>query len=218
MRPTVLDSWLAIAADGTVTVFSSKVDLGTGVLTSLRKFGRRTRCALNRVHMETGDTGRPSTRPRPQAARPSFAAGPQLRQASAAARVELLKLASAHLNAPVEKLTVTDGVVSDSAPSNKISYGDLLGGKQFNIKIMATGVGGDMKVAPEMKREKPEGLQGRRDIGSARGFAGETYRRNLCTRRTSRCRACCTASVCGRRRAFPRPDHGRKLDQDFPAS
>ena len=33
--PTSLDSWLAIARDGTVTVFSGKVDLGTGVETAL---------------------------------------------------------------------------------------------------------------------------------------------------------------------------------------
>ena len=33
--PTQLDSWLAIATDGTVTVYSGKVDLGTGVETAL---------------------------------------------------------------------------------------------------------------------------------------------------------------------------------------
>ena len=33
--PTSLDSWLAIAPDGTVTVFSGKVDLGTGAETAL---------------------------------------------------------------------------------------------------------------------------------------------------------------------------------------
>ena len=33
--PTQLDSWLSIAADGTVTVYSGKVDLGTGVETAL---------------------------------------------------------------------------------------------------------------------------------------------------------------------------------------
>ena len=33
--PTQLDSWLAVAPDGTVTVFSGKVDLGTGVETAL---------------------------------------------------------------------------------------------------------------------------------------------------------------------------------------
>ena len=33
--PTQLDSWLAVASDGTVTVYSGKVDLGTGVETAL---------------------------------------------------------------------------------------------------------------------------------------------------------------------------------------
>src|SRR5215468_2119988 len=35
MDPTVLDSWLAISKDGTVTVFTGKVELGTGVITNL---------------------------------------------------------------------------------------------------------------------------------------------------------------------------------------
>src|SRR6202165_6312409 len=35
MDPTVLDSWLAISKDGTVTVFTGKVELGTGVVTAL---------------------------------------------------------------------------------------------------------------------------------------------------------------------------------------
>src|SRR5947207_1705919 len=33
--PTQLDSWIAVAEDGTVTVFTSKVELGTGVKTAL---------------------------------------------------------------------------------------------------------------------------------------------------------------------------------------
>ena len=32
-----LDSWLTVAADGSVTVFSGKVELGTGVSTALRQ-------------------------------------------------------------------------------------------------------------------------------------------------------------------------------------
>jgi len=35
LDPAQLDSWLAIAQDGTVTLFTSKVDLGTGILTAL---------------------------------------------------------------------------------------------------------------------------------------------------------------------------------------
>ena len=39
--PAELDSWLAIAPDGTVTVFSGKVDLGTGVETALAQLLRK---------------------------------------------------------------------------------------------------------------------------------------------------------------------------------
>jgi CO/xanthine dehydrogenase Mo-binding subunit len=75
-----------------------------------------------------------------------------LRQAAAAARQELLKLAAARLNAPVDALTVKDGVVSVAGnAAKKVSYGELIGGKQFNVKITAEGTGWNMKVAPEVK-------------------------------------------------------------------
>ena len=70
------------------------------------------------------------------------------------ARHELLKLAAERLGAPVEKLSVVDGVVSDGA--KKVSYGQLIGGKKFNTKITATGTGYDLKVAPEIKAKDPK--------------------------------------------------------------
>ena len=74
--------------------------------------------------------------------------GPQLRQAAAAARQQLLKLAAEKLGSPVEKLSVTNGVVSDG--TKKVSYAQLIGGKRFNTKITATGTSFGMKVAPEV--------------------------------------------------------------------
>ncbi len=98
-----------------------------------------------------------STRELRPASRTIERGGPQLRQASAAARQELLKLASARLDTPVDKLTVTDGVVSVVGnPARKISYGNLLGGKRFNVKIVATGNGWDMKVAPGVPAKNPK--------------------------------------------------------------
>ncbi|MGH7875924.1 MAG: xanthine dehydrogenase family protein molybdopterin-binding subunit, partial [Candidatus Binatia bacterium] len=74
------------------------------------------------------------------------------RQAAAAARQELLKLAAAKLNSPLEKLVVKDGIVSIAGDAqNTVTYGQLIGGKQFNVKITATGTGWDMKVAPEVR-------------------------------------------------------------------
>jgi CO/xanthine dehydrogenase Mo-binding subunit len=152
MDPTVLDSWLAISKDGTVTVFTGKVELGTGVVTALAQIvAEELDVSFNKVYMDSGDTETAVDQGVTAAARTIERGGPQLRQASAAARQELLKLASARLDSPVDKLTVTDGVVSVIGnPVKKIAYGDLLGGKKFNIKIVASGIGWDMKVAPEI--------------------------------------------------------------------
>jgi CO/xanthine dehydrogenase Mo-binding subunit len=158
MDPTVLDSWLAISKDGTVTVFTGKVELGTGVVTALAQIvAEELDVAFNKVYMDSGDTDKAVDQGVTAAARTVERGGVQLRQASAAARQELLKLASARLDAPVDKLTVTDGVVSVlGTPSKKIAYGDLLGGKRFNITIVAAGVGWDMKVAPEVPAKNPK--------------------------------------------------------------
>ena len=158
MDPTVLDSWLAISKDGTVTVFTGKVELGTGVVTALAQIvAEELDVSFNKVYMDSGDTDKAVDQGVTAAARTVERGGVQLRQASAAARQELLKLASARLDSPVDKLTVTDGVVSVIGnPSKKIAYGDLLGGKRFNIRITAAGVGWDMKVAPEVPAKNPK--------------------------------------------------------------
>src|ERR1700674_3785167 len=158
MDPTVLDSWIAIAKDGTVTVFTGKVELGTGVVTALAQIvAEELDVRFDKVYLDSGDTDRAVDQGVTAAARTIERGGVQLRQASAAARQELLKLASAHLDAPVAKLTVTAGGARVVCrPSKKIAYGDLLGGKRFNIKITAAGVGWDMKVAPEVPAKNPK--------------------------------------------------------------
>jgi len=158
MDPTVLDSWMAIAKDGTVTVFTGKVELGTGVVTALAQIvAEELDVRFDKVFMDSGDTDKAVDQGVTAAARTIERGGVQLRQASAAARQELLKLAAARLDSQVDMLTVTDGVVSIVGnPARKISYGDLLGGKRFNVKITATGSGWDMKVAPQVPTKNPK--------------------------------------------------------------
>jgi nicotinate dehydrogenase subunit B len=158
MDPTVLDSWMAIAKDGTVTVFTGKVELGTGVVTALAQIvAEELDVRFDKVFMDSGDTDKAVDQGVTAAARTIERGGPQLRQAAAAARQELLKLAAARLDSGVDLLTVTDGVVSVVGnPSRKISYGELLGGKRFNVKITASGSGWDMKVAPQVPVKDPK--------------------------------------------------------------
>ena len=108
-----LDSWLAVAPDGTVTVFSGKVDLGTGVETALAQIvAEELDVPFNRIQMIGLDTSKAINQGMTSGSRTIERGGPQLRQAAAAARQELLKLAAAQSQCAGRKLTVMDGVVS----------------------------------------------------------------------------------------------------------
>jgi nicotinate dehydrogenase subunit B len=153
--PQSLDSWLAISPDGSVTFYTSKVELGTGTITALAQImAEELDVPFDRVKMVYGDTSQTIEQGSTVGSRSIERAGPQLRQAAAAARQELLKLAAARLGSPIEKLTVQNGVVTDG--TKKVTYGQLIGGKRFNVKITATGAGNDMKVAPEVKAKNPK--------------------------------------------------------------
>jgi nicotinate dehydrogenase subunit B len=153
LDPRELDSWLAVMQDGSVTMFTGKVDIGTGTRTSLAQIvADELDVPFERVTLAMGDTAKSVDQGRTVGSSTIPRGGAQLRQAAAAARQELLKMASAKLGAPVEKLTVTDGVVSAAGEaSKKISYGELIGGKRFNAKITATGYQAAMNVAPDVK-------------------------------------------------------------------
>ncbi len=153
LDPRELDSWLAVMQDGGITMFTGKVDIGTGTRTALAQIvAEELDVPFARVTMAMGDTAKTVDQGRTVGSNTIPRGGPQLRQAAAAARAELLKLASIRFGAPVEQLTVTDGVVSVSgSPEKKVSYGELIGGKHFNVKISAAGYQTAMVVAPEVK-------------------------------------------------------------------
>jgi CO/xanthine dehydrogenase Mo-binding subunit len=156
--PTSLDSWLAITADGLVTFYTSKVEIGTGTITALAQIvAEELDVPVERIKMDSGDTSRTIEQGSTVGSRSIERAGPQVRQAAAAARQELLKLAAARLGVPESRLDVTNGVVTVIGdPGKRITYGQLIGGKKFNTKITATGTGWDMKVAPEVKAKDPK--------------------------------------------------------------
>ena len=156
LDPRNLDSWVAVRDDGSVVVSTGKVDLGTGIETALAQIAAdELDVPFARIHMQMGDTAKTVDQGRTAGSNTIQAAGQHLRQATAAARVELLKLASARLDVPVERLVVSEGVISDSNnPSKSVSYAALVGGKKFNITIPVTGQQGGLQVAPAVKPKK----------------------------------------------------------------
>ena len=156
--PTQLDSWIAVRQDGTVTVLTSKVELGTGVETALAQIAaEELDVSWTKIKVDMGDTEKTIDQATTSGSRTIERAGPQIRQAAAAARKELLRLASEKLGAPAEKLTVKDGVVSVLGnPSKRISYAQLIGGKRFSVTIQAEGKAGDLKLAQDVKPKDPK--------------------------------------------------------------
>ena len=152
LDPRELDSWLAVTEDGGVTMFTGKVDI-TGTRTALAQIvAEELDVAFDQVSMVMGETTRTVDQGRTVGSSTIPRAGQQLRQAAAAARQELLKMASVQLEAPVEALSVSDGVIGVAGESaRRVSYGELIGGRQFDVKITASGYQRGLQVAPEIQ-------------------------------------------------------------------
>jgi nicotinate dehydrogenase subunit B len=131
--PSDLNAYLHIGADGRVTTFVGKIEMGQGAMTSLPQLvAEELDVPLASVDIVMGDTdvcpwdigtfGSRSTR--------QF--GPILRAAAAEAKAVLLQLASEKLQVPVSDLKVDNGVVvHKSDASKKISYAQLTEGRKI---------------------------------------------------------------------------------------
>lgn len=138
--PDRLDSWIAIAADGTVTAYTGKCELGQGMFTAQTQLvAEELSVPIDRVRLIQCDTavcpdqgttsGSQST--------PTNFNNRNLAQAAATARETLLRLASARLGVPVEQLTVATGVISATAAGTRVSYAELVAGKKLDVKVDA---------------------------------------------------------------------------------
>jgi len=132
-----VDDWLAIDRDGTVTVFSGKIDSGTGVQTALAQIvAEELDVPIERVQMVMGDTARTPDEGITAGSTTIRLGGFALRHASAEARRALLEMASHRLDAALDELVVRDGVISVShPPAQTITFAELMGGKRFNRAI-----------------------------------------------------------------------------------
>ncbi|MFL5360509.1 MAG: molybdopterin cofactor-binding domain-containing protein, partial [Myxococcales bacterium] len=121
----MLDGWLRINPDGSVTAFTGKVEIGQGIVTALAQIvADELDVDLARVAMVSGDTATTPNEGVTSGSRSIEESGSALRYACAEARSILLDTAAAKLSAPVSVLRVEDGVVI--APDGKrAGYGEL---------------------------------------------------------------------------------------------
>ena len=134
-----LDSWLAIAADGSVAASTGKCEIGQGLYTAqLQLIAEELSVPIDRVTLVQCDTARTPDQGTTSGAQshPANFNEANLALACATARMALIERAAARLKAPVAELTTRDGVISVSGdPSRRVGYGELVGDRRFELPL-----------------------------------------------------------------------------------
>jgi nicotinate dehydrogenase subunit B len=132
-----VDSWITINADNTASIKSGSISQGTGSTTGILMIAaEELGMDVSQVEHVRSDTNVTPATGFKAASNTITNAGPGVRAAAAWARQTLLGLASRQLGVPVPQLSVSGGVVSGGGRS--VTYGALLGGKLFNVKMPDT--------------------------------------------------------------------------------
>ncbi|MFO1313393.1 MAG: molybdopterin cofactor-binding domain-containing protein [Burkholderiales bacterium] len=160
VAPDEVASYLAIDANGSVTLYSGKVEIGTGALTALAQIVAEELCApLDRVATVQGDTALTPNQGPTYASLTIQQGGMQIRRAAATAREALLDLASRRLGEPKAELEIRQGIVSRRSGGEGLSFAQLVSERSLMLKL---------DPAAPLKDPKDYGIVGtpvpRRDI------------------------------------------------------
>src|SRR5690349_14432753 len=137
-----LDSWIVIHENNTATFYVGKTDCGQGTGTAFRQMMSdeldiaydKTTCVMGStdVTVDQGGSGGSDA---------IQTDGWPMRRVAAEARRVLLEMGSARLGVPVNQLTVSAGVITVAAdPSKRVTYGELVGGKRFNVALTGANI------------------------------------------------------------------------------
>ena len=138
LDPTKLDSYIKVGGDGSITAFTSKIDLGQGNRTALSQIvAEELDVPFSAVTLIMGDTARSIQEFGTDGSRTIADAGANLRVAAAEARKALVDMAAKLWNVAPDDLTVQNGVISKADGSASVGYAQLIGDKSFNVTLKA---------------------------------------------------------------------------------
>ena len=153
-----IDAWIVIHENNTATFSVGKTDPGQGTGTGFRQLMSdeldiafdKTTCIMGRTDTTVDQVGSGGSTAMERDSWP-------MRRVAAEARRVLLDMGAARLGVPVEQLTVHDAVISVAAdPSKRVTYGELIGGRKFNVSLTGANVSSvtglaKTKTVPELK-------------------------------------------------------------------
>jgi nicotinate dehydrogenase subunit B len=144
-----LDAWIVIRPDNTAIFSVGKTDCGQGTGTAFRQMMSdeldiaydKTTCIMGStdVTVDQGGSGGSDA---------IQVDGWPMRRVAAEARRVLLEMAATRFAVPVDQLAVRDATITVKAdPSKHVTYGELIGGKKFNIALTGNNIDATTGVA-----------------------------------------------------------------------
>jgi CO/xanthine dehydrogenase Mo-binding subunit len=183
LMPDQLSSYIAINADGTVSAFFGKMDMGHGLFVAIGQMvAEELDVPFKAVKVFMGDTATSVNQGGASGSTGIQLGGRQMRMAAAEARRVLLEMAAEKFGTPADQLIVVNGAVSAAFNRDKkTTYAELIGGRYFNVQLEWNKQWGNPLYAPGKAQPKPHtahrivGQPIRREDVAPKVFCQEDY-------------------------------------------
>ena len=134
--PQEVSAWIHIDADGKVTVFTGKVEIGQNIRTSLaQSVAEELRAPFASITMVMGDTDLVPWDMGTFGSRSTPTMGPQLRTMAMTAREMLIETAAERWKADPATLQAENGRVTNPATNVSLGYGEITKGEKLTRAI-----------------------------------------------------------------------------------
>lgn len=154
-KSPLLDSWIRIDADGRVTVFTGKAELGQGIVTALQQIAaEQLSLGMERITMVTADTERTPDEGYTAGSNSLKDSGTAILHAASQVREILVGEAAKRFGVPADRLAAQGGAVIDG-DGRRIGYGELVAGRALHVKAKAQSPLKDPATATVMGKSVP---------------------------------------------------------------
>ena len=132
-----LDSWIRIDADGSITAFTGKAELGQGFKTAFQQIAaEELDVAFESLKVVTADTGRTANEGYTAGSNSVHLSGTAIQNAAAQVRALLIAEAARRLDLPAENFRTDNGAVI-APDGQRFGYGDLVAGDLLHVLAQA---------------------------------------------------------------------------------
>jgi nicotinate dehydrogenase subunit B len=135
-----LDSWIRIDADGSITVFTGKAELGQGFKTAFQQIAaEELDVPFESLKVVTADTGRTPNEGYTSGSHSTPDSGTAIQNAAAQVREILVAEAARRRGLPAENFRTEDGMVI-SPDGERFRYGDLIPAETLHVRARSKSV------------------------------------------------------------------------------